>query len=102
LLKTSANKQARPTGLCLCIFFKKLFSKPWKVTSIVFFKKSWKDISIVVFFKTLERNFHCSFQKLFSKTLGTNLIVDFQSKTLGRDCYNLPKNFKTFSKKNLF
>jgi len=85
LTKTPANKLAHPVGPCLCIFFKKLFLKPWKVTSIVFFKKPWNEISTIVFFKTFERKFLCSFQNLFSKIFGRNLIVHFQSKTPGRD-----------------
>jgi len=71
LPKAPINKLARPVGPCLCIIFKN-FGKKFPLYFLTKpFQKPWKEISIV----------HFSNKKSF-----------------GRDCHNLPKNFKTFSK----
>ena len=95
--KNIGKQIGTPSGTLFVHLFSKTFSKPWREISIVFLKP-WKEISIVVFFKTSGRNFHRSFQNLWKKFH----CAFFQTKTFGRDCCNLPKNYKTFSKKKCF
>jgi len=115
--KIGVNKLARPIGpfkFCatqhfICIkngFFKpylKNFSKPWKEISIVFFKTMERNFHCS-FSKTLERNFYCTFKKPFSKTFGRNFhCALFQKKKpLEEIVIIFEKNSKIFSKKKMF